>query len=89
MLSRLGITVSGRVQGVGFRMWVLHHARAFGLTGFVTNQRDGSVYLEAQGAPDRLNELLKACREGPPRSRVESVSMQEIPPFESSGFNIR
>lgn len=49
-MKRLIFTVSGRVQGVGFRYYVQRLAHAIGLTGFVRNLENGDVYIEAQGA---------------------------------------
>ena len=51
--------VSGRVQGVGFRMWTLRRARDLGLRGTVANERDGSVVVEAEGEPAALDRLAK------------------------------
>jgi acylphosphatase len=65
--------VKGRVQGVGFRYWVLSHAQRLGLTGWVRNLRDGRVELEAQGSEDQLFEFEQLLWKGPTLSRVEDV----------------
>jgi acylphosphatase len=63
----------GRVQGVGFRAWVHHHAELNGLDGWVRNRRDGTVEAVFRG-PDHLVEaMLKACGQGPRGSVVERI----------------
>lgn len=71
--------VYGRVQGVGFRWFVKHQADRLGLRGSVTNLRDGSVEVVAEGAEDGLQALLEALRRGPPGARVERVEQHEAP----------
>jgi len=75
-------TVTGRVQGVGFRAFVRHHARELGLAGWVKNEPDGSVVVEASGDTDGLDELERRLRQGPPASRVERLEVRspDCPP---------
>jgi acylphosphatase len=70
---RLELRVAGRVQAVGFRMFVLDSARALALAGWVANEADGEVRVMAEGPEDRLLRLLAAVREGPAGARVERV----------------
>ena len=70
-------TVSGRVQGVGFRSYVEHVAAKIGLDGFVRNRRDGRVEVYAIGKPEQLKQLRTALERGPMMSYVASV--QEEP----------
>ena len=65
--------VRGRVQGVGFRWFVLQAARAEGLSGWVRNVADGSVEALASGDAAALARFRDALASGPPRSRVETV----------------
>ena len=60
------INIYGAVQGVGFRHYMRLKARAFGITGFICNQADGSVYMEAEGPHDALEKLKIRCWQGPP-----------------------
>lgn len=85
------VRVSGRVQGVGFRMATWHAARRLGLRGYAENLADGDVEVFAFGQPDPLRELLDWLEEGPPAARVTSVSSEEVqPPAElPDGFEIR
>lgn len=70
---RLHIRVNGRVQGVGFRWFVLTEARRRGLRGWVRNNRDGSVELEAEGLAADVAALRARASAGPPAARVANV----------------
>ena len=70
------IKVSGRVQRVGYRYFVQHWAEDFGIGGWVRNQRDGSVFLEAEGRKDRIEKLIKELKEGPSMAQVEDVNVK-------------
>jgi acylphosphatase len=70
-------TVSGRVQGVGFRYFVEHAAEKIGIGGFVRNRRDGSVEVYAIGTHEQLRKLREALEKGPIMSHVSGV--QEEP----------
>lgn len=74
--------VTGLVQRVGFRDFVVRIARQHGLVGWVRNRADGSVEILATGDDAALGVLLEACREGPGRGRVDHV---EASPAEYSG----
>jgi len=73
------IHVHGRVQGVGFRWNAAHEARSRGITGFVKNLPEGSVYIEAEGYREILEDFVGWCRSGPPFSVVESVEINSFP----------
>ena len=75
--DRVHVRVYGAVQGVGFRYFVRQAARQLDLAGYVLNRPDGSVEVEAGGAPDRLDELLRTVEHGPPGARVEGVESVE------------
>lgn len=78
--GRLEAVVHGRVQGVGFRMYVVDVARRLGLTGWVANEPDGGVRCVAEGPPDDLLRLLAAVRAGPRGAVVERVDEAWPPP---------
>jgi acylphosphatase len=87
--ERLEASVRGRVQGVGFRYFVLREASYLGLDGFVANERDGSVRVVAEGASRVLDELLGLLREGPPGATVERVVERREPARGiGSGFRV-
>lgn len=76
--QRVRLVVSGRVQGVGFRYWVLRRAMELGVRGWVRNCRDGSVEVEAAGPPAALTELRGLLADGPPMAHVSALT--EEPP---------
>ena len=63
----------GRVQGVGFRVFVVREARRLGLTGWVANQAGGTLRCIAEGPRADLAVLLQALHEGPAGARIERV----------------
>ncbi len=65
--------ISGRVQGVFYRAETQKQASSLGLTGWVRNLPDGRVEVLAEGEEQRVRELISWCRQGPPRSRVDTV----------------
>jgi acylphosphatase len=87
---RLDATVIGRVQGVGFRYFVLREAMGLELDGWVANTPDGSVRCVAEGPRARLETLLALLREGPPSAVVERVSEAWMPATGTLGsFDVR
>ncbi len=70
---RLDATVVGRVQGVGYRWFVLDAARRLDLRGWVANEADGSVRCVAEGPRPALEALLGELAAGPLGARVERV----------------
>lgn len=81
--------VSGQVQGVFFRASTESAARRLGLTGWVRNLRDGRVELVACGEEASLQELERWLWQGPPRSRVTEVQVQETIAQSFDGFFVR
>jgi acylphosphatase len=78
-LERLDATVIGRVHGVGFRYFAVREAMALGLTGWVANDRNGTVNCVAEGPRADLEALLERLREGPPAAIVEEVRAAWMP----------
>ncbi len=72
-LHRFRVVISGRVQSVWYRGWVVDEALARGLDGWVRNRRDGSVEAVFAGTPEAVAEMVAACRQGPPMARVVAV----------------
>ena len=70
--------VSGRVQGVGFRWFVMREAARLDLAGYVRNLPDGTVEVVAQGAIAALAALESALRHGPPVARVDGVDKSNL-----------
>ncbi len=67
------VTVTGRVQGVGYRAWVEHQARVHAVEGWVRNRRDGNVEALFAGPADVVADLIALCRRGPSSARVDDV----------------
>jgi acylphosphatase len=85
-MKRIHLIISGDVQGVGFRAWVLRQAQDFQLTGWVKNRDDGAVELVAEGEKNALEQLAAQCKKGPEVSWVEGV---DIARQEATGEYIR
>ena len=74
--ERLVARVHGRVQGVGYRIYVKEMAARMGIRGTVKNLPDGSVEVVAEARPTALNQLEVALHTGPPAARVERVEVE-------------
>ena len=70
------IVVEGRVQGVGYRVYVQRHAERLGLAGYVMNLTDGRVRAHAEGPREIIEELVRALEKGPPLSHVDTVNVR-------------
>lgn len=71
------MVIRGRVQGVFYRASAQQAARQLGLTGFVKNEGDGSVYAEVEGREDAVQSFIDWCKKGPPAAAVISVEVSE------------
>ena len=71
--KHLNITVIGKVQGVYFRVSTKQKADELGVKGFVRNQPNGSVYIEAESSNEVLQEFIEWCWQGPERAKVLQV----------------
>ena len=83
------VLISGRVQGVGFRYWVLYEAQARALTGWVRNLPDGRVEAVFAGPVDAVDDMAEACWRGPSLSRVTAVEVGDHAGESAAGFEIR
>jgi acylphosphatase len=80
------VAIRGRVQGVGYRAWVEHRARANELEGWVRNRADGSVEAVFAGPADVVAKMIALCRHGPSSARVDAVTEE---PAGSDALNLR
>ena len=76
-MKHLNITIRGKVQGVSFRVTTKAVANQLGITGFIKNQIDGSVYAEAEGEDFELDNFVDWCHEGPEGAQVEKVEVTQ------------
>ena len=90
-ITKIMVTIRGRVQGVGFRNSVAKKAKSIGLSGWVCNQADGSVYCLAQGTDSQLEQLLGYLHKGPILARVDSVDVVKDNEVDAiaEGFEVR
>lgn len=83
------IIFTGRVQGVGFRYRSKYAADGCGVTGWVQNESDGTVMMEAQGSYDQINDMLKIVNQSA-YIVIDTLDRQEVPlEPEERGFHIR
>jgi acylphosphatase len=83
------IIVRGRVQGVGFRYSTLNAANKFGIKGWVKNQVDHSVLIEAEGEDLNMNLFLDWVNKGPALSRVDEVLISQASIKNYNRFEIK
>jgi acylphosphatase len=81
--------VEGRVQGVGYRYFVMREAAALGVTGFARNLPDGRVEVVGEGKDEALAAFEESLRQGPSFADVKHLERAAIPPRADSGFHIR
>lgn len=82
--------ISGKVQGVCYRIYLKKKAEENKVVGWVRNLRDGRVEAVLEGEDCDVEEVLKWCRRGPPAAKVEEVEVLSEPSSEKlSGFSIR
>jgi len=77
-VKHITLRVYGHVHGVFFRASTKEKAQELGLTGFVQNEADGTVYIEAEGNAEALKQLEQWAHEGPRRAKVEKVEVKEM-----------
>jgi acylphosphatase len=83
------LIVTGRVQGIGYRMWAERTASALGIRGWVRNRADGSVELHASGEEDAIAALIEACRQGPRAAVVSDIAIEDAEDDGSVAFSTR
>ncbi len=90
LMNTLFIRVSGVVQGVGYRYFIMQVARRLGLTGYVKNLYTGEVEIVAEGDSSALNQLIEEAKVGPASSDVRDMHIEWKEPASGfSGFDIQ
>ena len=83
------IHIHGQVQHKGFRFFAMQVAYQCGIRGYIQNRKDGSLYLEAEGEEEQLNQFLEKCKKGPMGSKVEKVTTEEGEIKNHTSFDIK
>ncbi|MCS6780081.1 MAG: acylphosphatase [Geminicoccaceae bacterium] len=86
MTLALTVRIRGRVQGVGFRAWLVREAQRRAVAGWVRNRRDGSVEALLVGDEPVVRDLVEACRRGPPAARVDAIETATAEGGAAGGF---
>ena len=87
--ARAHAVISGRVQGVFFRLETKQAAQRYGVSGWVKNQIDGTVAAVFEGPKENVDAILEWCKQGPPHARVTQVDVAwEEYVGEFDGFNV-
>ena len=87
-MKHINLTVTGRVQRVGFRFSAMEAACRYSITGFVRNSGNDSVYIEAEGTAMNLELFIAFCRKGPMGARVEHMEVEDAPVKNFTNFEI-
>ena len=82
-MIHVNITVTGKVQRIGFRFSSMQEAIKIGVCGFVMNVDHDKVYLEAEGEEEKVNKFVEWCKSGPSWARVRDISVE---PGEEKNF---
>ena len=85
----VSITLYGHVQQVGFRYFVYRLAEELGVSGFVRNEPNTGVYIEAEAEPHTLDVFVEHCKKGSPHSEVTKFFVNPMPVQGFNGFSIR
>lgn len=89
-MVRKKILISGRVQGVGFRMFTVRQARNFGIKGYAKNLFNGKVEVLAIGEKNELNPFIEQLKIGPRMANVKKLNVNETDNDEEfEDFSIR
>jgi acylphosphatase len=87
-LVRRHLLIRGRVQGVGFRIFLADQAIKVGVTGYVRNLEDGRVEAALEGPRDAVDRVAAWCREGPDMAHVSSLEVTDDDPTGDREFAI-
>jgi acylphosphatase len=77
--ERRRIVIRGKVQGVGFRLWLRNVAQSLNLVGSCRLLDDGTVEAEAQGDRQLVKQFVIACKRGPAEADIEGIEVTPLP----------
>jgi len=87
-MKHINITVSGKVQGVSYRISAKAQAELLGVKGFVQNESNGNVYIEAEADEKIMHHFLEWCKQGPSRASVDELKVEEAALKNFSTFEV-
>lgn len=77
MIKHFNIKIIGFVQGIYYRATAKEKADQLGIKGFAQNEKDGSVYIEAEGEKESLDKFIEWCQQGPELAKVDQVKFEK------------
>jgi acylphosphatase len=89
MQQQVHVLITGKVQGVGYRLWTVNQGEKLGLNGWVRNLQDGRVEAVFEGDSEIIEQMIQACYSGPRAAVVKNVIVERTNPEGIEGFNLR
>ncbi len=89
MIKSVRMKISGRVQHVGYRYFAIKEAGKYQVNGWVKNEPDGSVLVEAEAEEQNLDFFILSLKKGPGWARVDQLNIQPIPFVGYKGFGVK
>lgn len=89
MIKHFNIKIYGIVQGIFFRATAKEQADKLNIKGFAKNMPDGSVYIEAEGEKEKLDQFIKWCYQGPSMAKVAQAKIAESSLKNFKAFNVK
>ena len=87
-MVRREITLTGHIQGVGFRRWAEKQAMKMNLSGYIENQGSNSVHIVVAGEAEQVKTFETLCKTGPDKARIEKISIKDCEEAVIFGFHI-
>lgn len=87
-MKHVNVSIQGKVQGVWFRKSAKDEADNLSVTGFVRNEPNGGVYLEAEGESVSIDAFVEWCKKGPDNAEVQNIDVTEGPLKQFADFKI-
>jgi acylphosphatase len=88
-MKTLRLLITGRVQGVGFRDWLVSQATQLGLSGWVRNSGFDAVEAVISGPAEAVDRCIQHCWQGPTSAAVANITITDAPPAAETGFTRR
>ena len=89
MKKHLNLIISGKVQHIGFRFMAMQAAYKYGVFGFARNKSNGTIYIEAEGEEENLNNFVDWCKVGPVGASIKEIEMVEDEMKDFTSFDVK